>query len=44
MKRIAHINESIKGILSFIPSTPLGERVRVRGNAFAFPLPIITIS
>jgi hypothetical protein len=29
--------------LHFVPSPPMGERVRVRGKAIAFPLPSITI-
>jgi hypothetical protein len=31
-----NINGSIKGVPSFFPSPPMGERVRVRGNAISF--------
>jgi hypothetical protein len=38
------IHQTIKGMALLSPLPLEGERVRVRGNAIAFPLPIIVLS
>jgi hypothetical protein len=39
--KLSHLLIRASKELHFIPSPPMGERVRVRGKAIAFPLPLI---